>query len=185
MIRLLTGMGSALCAVLIVGGTTMAAQTGFSGHDGNDPIRFAADRLEVRKEGRVATFVGEVEAQQGDLTLLANEVRVYYTSGSDDENDTGGLGGSVSRIDTRGDVRLSSRGDTAVADWAVYDIERQLVTMGGQVVLKQGDAELRGTRLELDLESGQSRFVSVPAVGGDTRVRGEFTPKRNNDETTP
>ncbi|MFN3231394.1 MAG: LptA/OstA family protein [Alphaproteobacteria bacterium] len=165
--------------LLVTGGTVAAAQTGFGGHNGKDPIQFAADRLDVRKEGRVATFSGNVEANQGDLNLIANEVRVYYTGGSEDE---AGLGGAVSRIDTRGNVKLSSRGDTANAVWAVYDIERQLVTLGGNVVLTQGETQLRGDRVELDLDTGQSRVVGVEGVGGDSRVRGEFTPKRKTDE---
>lgn len=175
-------MKSVLVLLMTLGITGMAAltaghaaQTGFSNHNADDPIQFSADRLEVKREGRVATFIGNVEAIQGDMTLLAQEVRVYYNSDGDDD---AGLGGSVSRIDTRGNVRLSSRGDTARGDWAVYDVERRLVTVGGNVTFNQGDATVSGNRLELDLASGQSRFRGRPGTGGgeDTRVRGEFVP---------
>jgi lipopolysaccharide export system protein LptA len=162
-------------AVGLVGaaGAAMAAQTGFSGHDGKAPIQFSADRLEVRKEGKVATFLGKVEAIQGNLSLFSDEVRVYYEdAGGGGE----GMSGSVTRIDSRGNVRVTSRGDTAEGDWAVYDIGRRLVTLGGRVVLRQGDSVVRGSRLELNLDSGRARFQGLPDTDGEQRVRGEFTP---------
>ena len=40
------------------------AANGFTNHNPDDPIRFTADRLEVKREGRVAAFIGNVEAYQ-------------------------------------------------------------------------------------------------------------------------
>ena len=168
---------AALLGAWIAGpGLAVAAQSGFSGHNTNDPIRFSADKLEVKKEGRVATFSGDVEAVQGNMTLLASTVRVYYRAQKEEDQATGGFGGAVSRIDTQGNVHISSRGDTATGDWAVYDVERRIVTVGGKVVLQQGDTVVRGSRLELDLTTGQSRFRGLPSSDTDQRVRGEFTP---------
>ncbi|MGE0667757.1 MAG: LptA/OstA family protein [Sphingomonadales bacterium] len=157
-----------------------AAKTGFSGHDAKAPIEFAADRLEVQQEGSVAMFLGKVEANQGDMTLLSDEVRVYYQTGNKSQQSDTSLTGSVTRIDSRGNVRITSRGDTAQGDWAVYDVARQLVTMGGRVVLHQGGSVVRGSRLELNLESGQARVQGVASTQGDQRVRGEFTPASGN-----
>jgi lipopolysaccharide export system protein LptA len=167
----------------------MAAQTGFSNHNAKDPIQFSADRLEVQNEGSVAKFLGKVEAVQGDMTLLSDEVRVYYQDSKSKPADAGpkassGMTGSVTRIDSRGNVRITSRGDTAEGDWAVYDVGRQLVTMGGRVVLHQGESVVRGSRLELNLNSGQARVVGLPNLQGEQRVRGEFTPATNNKGTS-
>ncbi|MEN3951330.1 LptA/OstA family protein [Iodidimonas sp. SYSU 1G8] len=174
-----------LALALMVAPAAMAAQNGFSNHDAKDPIQFSADRLEVKKEGQVASFIGKVEAVQGDMTLLGDEVRVYYQ-----DNPAGagqaksGLTGSVTRLDSRGNVRITSRGDTAEGDWAVYDIGRQLVTMGGRVVLRQGDSVVRGSRLEINLDSGKARFQGLPDLAGEQRVRGEFTPATGNKPAT-
>jgi lipopolysaccharide export system protein LptA len=184
--------GLSLAALLLVGIVTIApvqAETGFTNHDPDDPIRFTADRLEVKKEGRVAAFIGNVEAIQGELSLSADIVKVYYartesapgsepSGGSAVNDDVGlsGFGGSVARIDTSGNVTIRSRGDLATGDWAVYDIPRKIVTMGGKVVLKRQETLLTGSRLELDLESGRSTIQSSQTQQGDTRVRGEFTP---------
>lgn len=169
--------------------SAMAAQTGFSNHNAKDPIQFSADRLEVQNEGSVAKFLGKVEAIQGDMTLLSDEVRVYYQDSKNKPADaapktSSGMTGSVTRIDSRGNVRITSRGDTAEGDWAVYDVGRQLVTMGGRVVLHQGESVVRGSRLELNLNSGQARVVGLPNLQGEQRVRGEFTPATNNKGTS-
>jgi len=163
-----------------------AAKTGFSSHNAKDPIEFSADRLEVQKEGSVAMFLGKVEAIQGDMTLLSDEVRVYYQTGgkSGPDEASSSLTGSVTRIDSRGNVRITSRGDKAEGDWAVYDVGRQLVTMGGRVVLHQGGSVVRGSRLELNLDTGQTRVQGMASTQGDQRVRGEFTPATKNKEGT-
>ncbi len=162
----------------------LAAKTGFSNHDAKDPIEFSADRLEVQKEGSVAMFLGKVEAIQGDMTLLSDEVRVYYETGAKSGEASSSLIGSVTRIDSRGNVRITSRGDTAEGDWAVYDVGRQLVTMGGRVVLHQGGSVVRGSRLELNLDTGQTRVQGMASTQGDQRVRGEFTPATKTKEGT-
>ena len=176
---------AALALVSIVAIAPVQAETGFTNHDPNDPIRFTADRLEVKKEGRVAAFIGNVEAIQGELSLSADIVKVYYVrsesaSGSEPaankDADLSGFGGSVARIDTSGNVSIHSRGDLATGDWAVYDIPRKIVTMGGKVVLRRQETLLTGSRLELDLESGRSTIQSSQTQQGGTRVRGEFTP---------
>jgi lipopolysaccharide export system protein LptA len=178
-----------LALMVVIGGVAVSGQAGaangFTNHDPDDPIRFTADRLEVKREGRVAAFIGNVEAYQGDMKLSADVVKVYYQSAEDDEetSDTGiaGFGGSVSRIDTSGNVKVESRGDVATGDWAVYDINRKIVTLGGDVELQRDDTVLQGSRLELDLENGRSTIQSSDTMDGSGRVRGEFTPTTSSN----
>lgn len=161
------------------------AANGFTNHNPDDPIRFTADRLEVKREGRVAAFIGNVEAYQGDMKLSADVVKVYYQQPEEDEDivsaGVAGLGGSVSRIDTSGNVKVESRGDVATGDWAVYDINRKIVTLGGDVELQRDDTTLQGSRLELDLENGRSTIQSSDTMDGTGRVRGEFTPTTSSN----
>ncbi len=42
------------------------------------PIEITADRLVVNQQDRVATFSGNVDAVQGDMSLKANEIKVFY-----------------------------------------------------------------------------------------------------------
>lgn len=173
---------SLCCAGMVLPGQAHGATANF---DPNEPINFSADRLEVAEKERIATFTGNVKAIQSDFSLAADSVKVYYRSGNEGEGSgVVGAGGSVSRIDTNGNVRIKSQGDLASGDWAIYDVDRSVVILGGQVTLQRGDAIIRGARLELDLNTGRTRFAAVPLPGKDERVEGAFTPSRTDDKDT-
>lgn len=169
---------AAVCAALAALPSQSQAQGVSADFDPKEPINFSADRLEVAEEERIATFTGNVRAVQSDLSLAADSVKVYYRpgGGGGDDGRTVGIGGSVSRIDTSGNVRIKSQGDLARGDWAIYDVDRSIIILGGKVTLQRGDTVIRGSRLELDLKTGRTRFAAVPLPGTDERVEGEFTP---------
>lgn len=144
-------------------------------HDGNAPVDVAADRTEVQDRADRAIFAGNVQVRQGGLALDAARVTVAYSS-------NGGL--DIQRLDASGGVTLRSATETARADVAIYDLDRRLVTMIGNVVLAQGGNELRGGRLVIDLASGRSTMDgsatrqpgTVDGVeGSGGRVTGRFT----------
>jgi len=168
----------AIAAVMIVLPGPPVRSQGVTGqsHDVNQPIEFSADRLQVEKEGRIASFEGHVKAVQGDLTLSADVVRVFFKSSNAGQKKPGGKLTGVNRIDANGNVVLASPTETAKGDWSVYDIDRRMITLGGTVELKRGDTVIRGNRLELDLEAGRSRIESVPLDGDTERVHGTFKP---------
>ncbi len=53
----------------------------------------------------------------------------------------------------------------------------QLVTVGGNVVLTQGENVLKGDRLVIDLKTGQSRFENTASSSTGGRIRALFMPK--------
>ena len=86
------------------------------------------------------------------------------------------------RLDASGGVTVRSANETARGDFAVYDLDRSIITMVGNVRLAQGRSELMGSRLTIDLASGRAVMDGGPAgverQGG--RVTGRFTvPQRN------
>ena len=65
----------------------------------------------------------------------------------------------ITKIEAKGEVVITSDKDqTTTSDWALYDVPAQLVTVGGNVVLTQGQNVLKGDRLVIDLKTGESRF---------------------------
>ena len=82
---------------------------------------------------------------------------------------------------TRGDERASGNS-------AVYDFGRRLITLAGDVKLRQGANSLSGGRLVIDLDTGISS-VDGRASGGSSpvegapngRVRGTFTVPQGDD----
>ena len=68
---------------------------------------------------------------------------------------------------------LSSGAETAKGEWAEYDVSGGVVTMGGNVVLTQGENAISGQNLRIDLNSG------VGEISGG-RVKSVFTPPAQN-----
>jgi lipopolysaccharide export system protein LptA len=163
----------------------------------NEPIDIESDLLTVHDAKKYATFSGNVKAVQGTTTLRAQELDVHYVGGSDKL--TGQSGGTVpvasqtaapgaqgagnstqiNKIEARGNVVITSEDDqTTTSDWALYDVPAQLVTVGGNVVLTQGQNVLKGDRLIIDLKTGESRFENTGNAAAGGRIRALFMPKQ-------
>jgi len=151
--------------------------------DPNAPIEIEADTLIVEQADQQATFIGSVVAVQGAMTLTSDRLVVTYaakeadgTSGGDDT----GSGTEVKQIHATGNVHVTSEDDqTAVGEWAIYEVADAEITMGDTVVLRQGENVIRGKRLQIDLNTGRARVDGgVSATDGESgssgRVRGLF-----------
>ena len=200
--------GALALATTIAASMPASAQTltgkfgGLSG-DSKEPIDIESDVLVVHDKEKLATFKGNVKAVQGKTTLSAAELDVHYTGG-----DRLGIGGSegkgtneaqkandaakpkgqdepssqITKIEAKGNVVITSQQEensqTTTSEWALYDVPSQLVTVGGNVVLTQGENVLKGDRLVIDLKTGQSRFENtVNSNAGGGRIRALFMPK--------
>lgn len=142
------------------------------GHDTNAPVDVSSQRIEVQDRADRAVFVGDVHATQGNLTMDTQRLTVAYSSGSSN-------GGSVqiNRLDAAGGVVVHSPSETAKGDLGIYDIDRRLITVLGNVQLNQGGNQINGSRLVIDLDSGRAVIDGGPpgvnSSGG--RVTGHFT----------
>ena len=137
-------------------------------HDSKLPIEITADSLEVKQNEQLAVFRGHVDAKQGKMRLTANEVWVRYRPESDGESQ-----GTISQINATGGVVFSTPSETARGDTGVYDVDDQVITLTGSVVLTRGGSVIRGEKLVLNLATGQSKIESTQ------RVRGLFQPKKS------
>jgi lipopolysaccharide export system protein LptA len=145
----------------------------------NGPVDVEADRIEVQDRADRAIFAGNVRVKQGALSLDAARLTVAYVGG------VGGGGPQIQRLDASGGVTVRSASETARGDFAIYDLNRRLITMLGNVTLVQGANNVRGGRLVIDLNSGRSvidgsSVGGAPGVSGSGgRVTGRFSvPKR-------
>lgn len=159
--------------ILIAINWTTAAQeiSALRDHNTDQPIDITADELEVRQKDNLAIFKGQVVVTQGDLRFLSETLTVYYVLRE------GATTPTISRLDAAGNVQLTSPSESVQGDWGVYDVDQRIVTLGGAVILERGDTTIVGDRLELDLQSGITRFANPSADEGETaegRVRGRF-----------
>jgi lipopolysaccharide export system protein LptA len=77
-----------------------------------------------------------------------------------------------------GVVITSNKDETTTSDWAIYDFRSDLVTIGGSVVLTQGQNVLKGDRLVMDLKTGESHFENTGDTATGGRIRALFMPKQ-------
>ena len=161
--------------------TPVGAQA-LKNHDSNAPVDFSADRIEVQDRADRVVVSGNVKVRQGGLSLDAARLTVAYAKSASGGNP------SVQRLDASGGVTVRSASETARGDFAIYDLNRRLITMLGGVTLEQGANVVHGGRLVIDLSTGRSVIDgsrvggSAPGVSGDGggRVSGRFTvPQRN------
>jgi lipopolysaccharide export system protein LptA len=191
--------------------TPLEAQTltnSFGGlsQSSKDPINIESDVLVVHDQQKYATFKGNVKAVQGTTTLRAEQLDVHYVGGGDQltgqtkpaagttpapdgaasgTKPAGGdnnSGAQITKIEAKGDVIINSAQDqTTTSDWALYDVPSQLVTVGGNVVLTQGQNVLKGDRLVIDLKTGESRFENPGNTAAGGRIRALFVPKEDEN----
>ena len=153
------------------------AGSALKGHDTDAPVDVAADRIEVQDRADRAIFSGNVEVRQGTLQLSTARLTVAYAN-------AGGI--EIKRLEATGGVLLRSPSETARSQFAIYDLDRRLVTMIGGVTLVRGQSRVQGGRLVLDLDTGRAVLdggaAGAPGTGETGgRVTGRFTvPQRGN-----
>ncbi|MGN7158854.1 LptA/OstA family protein [Sphingomonas sp. SAFR-052] len=176
----LPGLAATLGFLAIAG--SAPAQTR---HDSNAPIDFSANAIELQDRANRAVLTGGVTIRQSTMTLTADRVVVAYVG-----QITEGASPQASRMDATGNVTVRRPDQTAKSRFAVYDVNRRVVTMIGGVQLTQGANTLTGGRLSIDLDTGRATIDgsgvgttrapdgTVQQSGG--RVTGRFSvPKRN------
>ena len=150
---------------------------GLRNHDTNAPVDIGADRIEVDDRANRAYISGNVDVRQARLRLQAPRVTVAYTDAGNNQ---------IQRIDASGGVTVTSPTETIRGNIAIYDIGERLITLLGNVSLRNQDGNLQGGRLVVDLRSGRAVMDGGPpgAPGSASpttgRVTGRFTVPQSN-----
>jgi LPS export ABC transporter protein LptC/lipopolysaccharide transport protein LptA len=136
------------------------------------PVEVTADALDVNDQRKVAIFRGDVDANQDTFKIRCAQLSAFY-KGQTGLMDAANIGAApangakasseLTRIEARKDVQVTSKdGQTATGDWADFDTKTNKVVMGGNVVLSRGKNMVRGTRLLIDLTTGESKIDTAP-----------------------
>ena len=162
-----------ICAAAAFAQQPQGSISALKGHDSNAPIDVASDRLEVQDRADRAVFVGNVHVKQAELSLDTARLSVAYSS-------SGGV--QIRRLDASGGVTVRSPSETASGTFGIYDLDRKLITLVGDVRLQRQGSEINGQRLVIDLDSGRAVIEGGPAGVGQSggRVTGHFTVPQKN-----
>lgn len=171
--------GSFALTLALMGGMELQAQ-GFSSHNTRAPVTIDAGRIVAQDRQDRVVFSDNVIVSQADLTVRAARMQLNYLNASTLD---------LKRITATGGVSVARGDQRATGSTAVYDFGRRIITMVGDVKLRQGSNTLSGGRLVIDLDTGVSSVdgrasggASGATQSGDGRVRGTFTVPQGNDE---
>lgn len=130
------------------------------------PVEIEADQMEVIDADKRSVFTGKVVAVRGDMTMQADKMIADYTPAQQADGTTKN---EISKIDATGNIVIVTKKQRVTGQWAKIDPVTNDMTVGGNVVLKEGQTVLRGPLLEANLDT--DRMVMK---GG--RVKGSFVP---------
>lgn len=146
-----------------------AQSLGFS-RGGDGPIQIEADDgIEWQRANQLYVARGNARAQQGTVTVEADELIAFYRPNAAGENE-------IFRIDANGNVRILSDDEVARSDKAVYDIDNGVLVMTGDQI--QLDTAQDTIFARDSMEYYETRQLAVArgdalAIRGDRRVRAD------------
>lgn len=158
----------------LAGGVASLQAQAIASHNTRAPVSFDAGNIALDDRANRVVLTGGVTINQAGLTVRSNRMLANYT-------DDGSL--DVQRITANGGVVVTRGNERASGDVAIYDFNRRIITMAGNVRLSRGSDTLSGGRLVIDLATGQSSVdgragggSSAPGErGSDGRVSGTFS----------
>jgi lipopolysaccharide export system protein LptA len=136
------------------------------------PIVVEADQMSSTEESNTVLFLGNVDAKQGDLRILSDEMTVYYLeeATSDKEASTEQ---KIDKLVCVGNVELSSADWLGTSDQMIYYSGNRKVLLVGDAKAWQGENMISGEKIVYYIDEGRSEVV-----GGTTVVVGEGEEKQ-------
>ncbi len=169
---LLAALLSAMAAPGFAADPPAKTSSMLNGHNTNQPINIAADKVVADLNAKSVTYSGNVVVTQGDIRMHANAMKVNTDNGR------------AETIQADGGVVVDSPASgTVTGDSGVYDVSAHTVLMSGKVVLTHGKDVMRGTKLTVNLLTGQAVLGAQGNATGTAnpgRVQGVFTPSGGN-----
>ncbi|MCX5859042.1 MAG: lipopolysaccharide transport periplasmic protein LptA [Proteobacteria bacterium] len=141
-------------------GTSPAGISRFLGKS-DKPVRIQAERLEADNQAGVLIFTGSVLLRQGDLVLSTDRVEAYFNPQNRE----------VTRITATGNVKMSQGDRIAVGDKAEYDVPGEMMVLTGSPRLIQGEDQVEGERIRVDLTKNRYEVESARARVGSQRLK--------------
>ena len=131
------------------------------------PVVVEADQMSSTEESNTVLFLGNVDAKQGDLRILSDEMTVYYHDVAA-ENEDASAQQKIEKLVCVGSVELSSADWLGTSDQMIYYAGNRKVFLIGDAKAWQGDNMVSGEKIVYYIDEGRSEIV-----GGTTTVIGE------------
>lgn len=124
------------------------------------PIVIEAEQgIEWRRDEQVYIATGNAMVARGDISVHADVLKAYYRG-------DGTTASEIYRVEATGNVRMVSPGETVYGEFAVYDVERQVLVVTGGNLKVETENEI--VTAKDSLEYWQEEMVVV--ARGDAQV---------------
>jgi lipopolysaccharide export system protein LptA len=130
----------------------------------------ARDSLEYWEKRQLAVARGNAVAVREEKRIRGDTLTAHL-----DEQKGGNL--KVRRVDAFGNVDIATDKEVARGAQGVYDVDRGIATLSGDVKITRGQNQLNGEFGEVNLNTGVSRLLAAPSgrapATGQTRAQGD------------
>jgi lipopolysaccharide export system protein LptA len=138
------------------------------------PIHIEADRMVSMKTDNAVLFTGNVDARQGQMTIRAAEMTVYYLSNEEKAKMPQSEERSLKKLFASGNVEIQNEGMTGTGDkMEYYEAERKMILIGNSKVWQDNNL-VTGHTVVVYLDQGKS-IVERGEKKGE-RVKAFFYP---------
>lgn len=140
-----------MLGIVAAGGPTAADKA--TATQDKEPIRITADKLVTDDKAHSAEFSGNVTAIQGDTTVTAQRLILYYGSPAPGQAEAGL--NSIERMEASGHVHIRFDNRLAVSEQAVYTTsDRKLVLTGPGSQVTSGQNVVTGSKITFNRNDG-------------------------------
>jgi lipopolysaccharide export system protein LptC len=128
-----------------------------------------ADTLTVDDVQGLANFAGKVLVVRGGHRITAEQLSIAYQGGGANASE---VGSQVSTIMAQRNVVVKTPDNqVATSDKLLFESARNLLTLTGNVIVTQADKNvIRGDRMVVDLNTGESHVEMASPIAGSTSV---------------
>lgn len=139
----------------------------------------ARDKIEFFiNENRLSATGGvSVKRANGDV-MTAQAMDAHFIRSPEGKTE-------ASKVVAKGGVTLKTARATATGDDGVYDVASGFATLNGNVMIKQENGWLQGTKARVNLKTGVSQLLASDTATGGGRVKGVFYPPKKKEGGAP
>ena len=113
-------------------------------------IEIIADEMEWNKQKNEAIALGNAKATKGNTVIIANKIIATLTDTSKDQQ--------IIKLEATGKVKFTRKEEIATGKKAIYDLEKDIIVIKGNVNFKKGENIMAGESLIINLNTGLSKL---------------------------
>lgn len=127
--------------------------------DRNTPIQITSDRMDAYNEKGIVVFDGNAIATQGDRTIRAEKITLYYKKKTEGGEQTGTAdvrkNGDLDKIEAQGNVRITQGIRVVTGNEGIYLQDAQKIIIKGNAVLSEGKNVIHGEQVVVFLDENR------------------------------